>query len=215
MLKRAVVAAAVLLAFNAGAANVDPELDAVLDGMEMLCGERYAGPLDSRDRGHLYCIRAYSATCALKNGDSPREQQVLAHSCARNAECPHCPGAQKSAASCVIEFKRYRPTSAFAETTRNCERHLVDGMTRGGPEMDVFTALIRDPRNALLPACESARDREKYRSYCMCMDRPGPPTRTRSTERGAAPASREEWQRRYQTALAEAEAAGCDLVLTR
>lgn len=216
MLERAVIAT-VLLASTAWAdpANVGPEMDALLDGMETLCGERYAGSLASRDSRHLYCIRAYSANCALSKGDSPRERQVLAHSCARASECPHCPGSEKSAARCVMEFKRYGSPSASARTTLNCERLLVDGMTHAGaPEADVQSVLMTDSGlMGRLPDCGSTRKAQKYRGYCMCVQRAE--ARTTITKQESTPTSRKAWEKEYQAALARAEAAGCDLVLTR
>ena len=47
----------------------------------------------------------------------------------------------------------------------------------------------------------------------MCVERAE--NRTSMTKQAPAQASRKAWQKEYQAALAEAEAAGCDLVLTR
>ena len=216
MLERIVIAA-ILLASNAWA-DADPNMDAMLDGMETLCGERYAGSLDSRDGGHLGCIRAYSAHCALKKGADPRARRALAQVCATVPECPHCSVSGKSAKRCVVEFERYKRPHRIAETKSNCERILVDGVSiSSGPDsdidMDVRAALSR--RNAefggLLPNC--ATDFSKYPRYCLCLQR----EQARPTLGKQEPArtSRKAWEKEYQAALAKAEAAGCDLVLTR
>ena len=64
-----------------------------------------------------------------------------------------------------------------------------------------------------LPDCRSTRHRQMYRSYCMCIERgEAPPMRDRQAD---TPTSRKAWEKEYQAALAKAEAAGCDLVLTR
>ena len=212
------VVVSVFLAFIAWSdgANADPELDAMLDGMERLCGEGYAGPLASRDRNHLRCMRAYTTHCALKSHENPLERGALVRLCKSIPECPHCVGAAEPAERCVVEFKRYERPSPFAtKTGEKCERYLVDGMAHpGAPEADVLGTLSRDPNlMGQLPDCWSASDRRKYRSYCMCVER----ERNRSglDRQGDAPTSRREWEKEYQAALARAEAAGCDLVLTR
>ena len=130
-----VVVVSMLVALIAGAdeANANPELDAMLDGMERLCGERYAGALESRDRNHLRCMRAYTAHCALKGRENSIERGALTQLCKSIPECPHCAGAAESAERCVIEFKRYKRPRRSAELEPNkCERYLVDGMAFPG-----------------------------------------------------------------------------------
>ena len=218
MFERAVVAA-ILLASTAWAdrENADPKVDAMLDGMETLCGERYAGSLDSRDRGHLYCIRAYTAHCALKKDENPRGRRALAQLCATVSECPYCSDSGKPTKRCVVEFKRYKRPRPVAQTTSNCERLLVDGtVIPGGQEsdidMEVRRVLIRE-HGGLAPNCAFSKDSRKYRRYCMCLERAETHATLEKQEHSRA--SRKAWQKEYQAALARAEAAGCDLVLTR
>ena len=218
MFGRAVVAA-MLLASTALAdrENADPKMDAMLDGMETLCGERYAGSLDSRDQGHLYCIRAYTAHCALKKDENPRERRTLAQSCSTVSECPYCPGSVKPTKRCVVEFERYKRPRRVAQTNSHCERSLVDGIAMpGGPDsdidMEVRRVLVSDRKlGGMLPNC--ATDFSKYRRYCLCLERAETQATLEKQEHSRA--SRKAWEKEYQVALAEAEAAGCDLVLTR
>ena len=218
MFGRAVVAA-MLLASTALAdrENADPKMDAMLDGMETLCGERYAGSLDSRDRGHLYCIRAYTAHCALKKDENPRERRTLAQSCSTVSECPYCPGSVKPTKRCVVEFERYKRPRRVAQTNSHCERSLVDGIAMpGGPDsdidMEVRRVLVSDRKlGGMLPNC--ATDFSKYRRYCLCLERAETQATLEKQEHSRA--SRKAWEKEYQAALARAEAAGCDLVMTR